>query len=125
MVKVLPVPRTEVSRRLLGALAARPETMAAALRDVRSTPRFRRLTVGRFFWEIDRLIDAGYLRPESRPTPPAVPTPPAAPAPAEFARPSRVRVRSGRLAVSLRTAALALQVDLSVTESDSVIGGEE
>lgn len=119
MVEVLPVPRTEVSRNLLSALATRPETLADALHDLRCTHRFQRLTVGRFFWEIDRLIDAGYLRSAFAPVPLAVS------APVEVRSPGRARVRSGRVNVSVHTRAFDLHVDLSVSESDSVIGGDE
>lgn len=110
-----PAPRSKLSRNVLTALAAGPATMADALRDLRSIRQFGRLSVGRFFEEVDRLIDAGYLRPVL----------PGICGPVEVNGFTRVRHRSGRLRARLWTAAFRLDVDLSTAESDCVSGGDE
>jgi hypothetical protein len=103
-------PRAELSRRVLAALREQP-TAASALRALRSRHRFRQLSVGRFFEEIDRLADAGYLGSASTSTPPPVRT--------LYAVRTR-RARSARLRAALR-----VDIALYVTESDRPSGGDQ
>lgn len=119
VVQAFPGPRTELSRKILMSLAARPATMADSLRHLRTSRRFQRLSVGRFFWEIDRLVDAGYLCPASD-------TLLETSGPASGGRCCRLaRVRSWRLRARLQTARIHLDVHASMAESDFVSGGEE
>lgn len=120
LVDSLPVPRTELSRSVLMTLADRPQSMGEALVRLRSSHRHRRVTVGRFFWEVDRLTDAGYLVPATG----SLTRPVSASAQAR-SRFFRAWVRSGRLNVIARTRAFHLHIDLSVSASDSLTGGDE
>lgn len=75
--------------------------------------------MGRFFWEVDRLIDAGYLASPSLSLTEPVSEPNGTP------RSFWARARSGRLDISMQTPTFHLHIDLSMIATDSVTGGDE